>query len=182
MKKYTVPELINLLGMPALTVVLGAVLLFSPDTASALAGKLLGWACVLGALAFAFGGSGRRNVIGGICVGILGVWMLSNPLFLAKILGRVLGLFLLLRGLRECKLHLPRNGKFTLTAGLILPGIAALTGLVLILSPLATSRMLFSVIGIILICLGIAEGYDRLKGRKRLESTGDPDIIDVEKV
>lgn len=182
MKKYTIPELLNLLGMPALTVVLGAVLLLSPDTASALVGKILGWACILGALAFAFGGSGRRNVIGGVCAGILGVWMLGNPLFLAKILGRVLGVFLLLRGLRELKLHLPQGSQFTLTAGLILPGIVAVIGLVLILSPLATSRMLFSIIGIVLICMGLAEGYDRLKDRKRLESAGDPDIIDVEKL
>ena len=185
MKKYAIPELLNLLGMPALTVVLGAVLLFSPDTASALVGKILGWLCVLGALGFAFGsrsGDSRRGSAGGILLGVLGVWMLTNPLFPAKILGRVLGLFLLLRGIRELRLHLPQNGKFSLKAGLVLPAAAALMGLVLMLSPLATSRLLFSIVGIVLICFGLAEGYDRLQGRKRLEQSGNPDIIDVEKL
>lgn len=183
MKKYTIPELLNLLGMPVLTVVLGAILLFSPDTASALVGKILAWLCILGALAFAFGArsGGRRNALGGILLGILGVWMLMNPLVLARFMGRVLGLFLLLRGIREVRSHL-NGGNIVLTPGLLIPAAVALTGLVLVLVPLATTRLVFSVIGIIMICMGIAEGYDRLKGRRQLESGGDPNIIDVEKL
>ena len=51
MKKYTFPQLLSLLGMPILTVVVGLVLLLSPDTASALVGKILGWIAVLAGLA-----------------------------------------------------------------------------------------------------------------------------------
>ena len=50
MKKYTPVQLIRMLGAPAATVLLGLVLLFSPDTASALVGKLLGWCAILAAL------------------------------------------------------------------------------------------------------------------------------------
>ncbi len=180
MKKYTVSQLLSLLGMPVLTAVLGLILLVNPDSAVSLVGKLLGWVCVIGALAFAFGGSGRRNVVGGIVLGALGVWMLCNPLFLAKILSRVLGVFLLLRGIQDGRLHW--QGKLVLTPGLILAAAAALIGFVLVLMPLSTSRVFFRIIGIILICVGAAEGIDRLRGRKLLDGGEDPNIIDVEKL
>ena len=186
MKKYTIPQLISLLGMPALTVLLGLVLLFSPDTASALIGKILGWSSVLGALVFAFGarsGKDRRAVVGGILLGAVGVWMLMNPLFLASFMGRLLGIFLLLRGLGNLRMNRKtQGGKLLLTPGLVLSGAITLMGLVLILMPLATSRLVFSVVGIVLICVGAAEAIDRLKGRKALDEGDDPNIIDVEKL
>lgn len=186
MKKYTIPQLISLLGMPALTVLLGLVLLFGPDTASALIGKILGWSGVLGALAFAFGarsGQNRRAVVGGILLGALGVWMLMNPLFLASFMGRLLGIFLLLRGLGNLRMNRKtQGGKLLVTPGLVLAAAITLLGLVLILVPLATSRLVFSVVGIVLICVGIAEGIDRIRGRKLLDEGSDPNIIDVEKL
>ncbi len=186
MKKYTIPQLISLLGMPALTIVLGLVLLVSPDTASALIGEILGWSSVLGALAFAFGarsGKNRRAVVGGILLGVLGVWMLMNPLFLASIVGRVLGIYLLLRGLGNLRANRKnQGGTLRFTPGLVLAAAIALIGLVLILVPLATSRLVFSVIGIVMICVGIAEGVDRIRGRKELDEGDDPNIIDVEKL
>ena len=180
MKKYTVSQWLSLLGMPVLTAVLGLILLVNPDIAVSLVGKILGWVCVIGALAFAFGGSGRRNVAGGILLGALGVWMLCNPLFLAKILSRVLGVFLLLRGIQDGRAHW--SGQLRLTPGLVFAAATTLIGVVLILVPLATSRLVFSFIGIILICVGAAEGFDRMKGRKLLDGGEDPNIIDVEKL
>jgi uncharacterized membrane protein HdeD (DUF308 family) len=186
MKKYTVPQLITLLGMPALTVVLGLILLVNPDIASVLIGKVLGWACVLGALVFAFrsrSGNNRPAVAGSVILGALGVWMLTNPLFLAGIMGRVLGFYLLLRGLQDGRMDLKMNsGKVIISTSLILAAVMALIGLVLILVPLATSRMVFSIIGILMICVGIAECADRIRGRKLLDEGSDPNIIDVEKL
>ena len=49
-------KMLRLLAGPALTVFLGLVLLLSPDSASALVGKILGWVVVVLALAEAFGG------------------------------------------------------------------------------------------------------------------------------
>lgn len=182
MKKHDTFQLLNLLAMPVITAALGLILVLSPDTASALVGKILGWVCVLGALACAFGGSGRRNTAWAIGFGIAGVWMLANPLMLSRILGRVLGLFLLLRGIRELRLHLPAGKGAPLTPGLIMAAVIALVGLVLVCMPLATSRMIFRIIGVVMICIGAAEGIDRLKFRKQLDEGSDPNIIDVEKL
>ena len=56
------------------------------------------------------------------------------------------------------------------------------TCLLMTVLPLASSRMFFHVIGIILICLGVAQGADNLRGRKLLDEGDDPNIIDVEKL
>lgn len=189
MKKYTPAELLNMLAMPALTVILGLILLLSPDTASALVGRVLAWVTILAAVALGAGsvfgsvtGRSSRTVAAVVC-GAVGIWMLMNPLFLAGIIGRVLGLYLLLRGIQDGRTHfLLSGGKPALSPGLVLAAVTAVIGLVLILVPLATSRVLFSVIGIVMICVGIAEGIDRLKGRNLLEEGSDPNIIDVEKV
>lgn len=189
MKKHSPAQLFNMLAMPALTVILGLILLLNPDSASALVGKILAWVTILAAVALGagsiFGKSAHRNkrTIAAVICGAVGLWMLMKPLFLTKIIGRVLGLYLLLRGLQDGRSHFQLNsGKIVFAPGLVLAAVTALIGLVLILVPLATSRVLFSVIGIVMICVGAAEGIDRLKGPKLLDEGEDPNIIDVEKV
>lgn len=181
MKKYTISQLLSLLAAPLLTVVLGLVLLFSPDTASALFGKLLGWCCVLGALIFAFGSrktDGRRSIIGGILLGALGVWMLLNPLALAGAIGRILGLALFGWGVNTIR----RSSREKLTPGLLAAGAVVLLGVVLFLLPMTATRLALNIAGIVIIGIGVAEGFDRIRGHKALEEGNDPNIIDVEKL
>ena len=56
--------------------------------------------------------------------------------------------------------------------------IAAILGAVLFFLPLSASRLLFSVVGLVLIAVAIGEIYDRLKIRRLLDS-GDSNIIDA---
>ena len=189
MKKYTPVQLIRMLGAPVATVLLGLVLLFSPDTASALAGKLLAWCCILSALALGagvfFGAPGKRNnrMIWAVICFAAGVWLLRNPLTVAKFLGRVLGIALMIRGGQSAADNIRYKGKkLQLSSGLILGGVTLVIGALLVILPLASSRLFFNVIGIILICLGIAQGADNLRGRKLLDEGDDPNIIDVEKL
>jgi uncharacterized membrane protein HdeD (DUF308 family) len=147
MKKEDILAYVRLLAVPVLTVLLGLILLFSPDTASALVGKILGWVFVLtgagvGAGVF-LGEKTRQNnrIVWSVIFLVLGIWILREPLMLAKILG-----------------------------------------LVLVMLPLTTSRLVFTVVGVVLIGVGIAEGIDRIRGRKLLNEGGDPNIIDVEKL
>lgn len=189
MKKFSPAQLMNMLAMPVLTVILGLILLLSPDSAAALVGKVLAWVTILAAVALGAGSifgsaSARsRNTVAAVVCGAVGVWMLMNPLLLAGIIGRVLGLYLLLRGLQDGRAHFRlSSGKPVFTPGLALAAVTAVIGLVLILVPLATSRVLFSVIGIVMICVGVAEGIDRIRGRNLLDEGSDPNIIDVEKV
>ena len=74
-------KMLRLLAGPALTVFLGLVLLLSPDSASALVGKILGWVVVVLALAEAFGG-GKNSPVKAIVLGIIGVLIYWLEVFL----------------------------------------------------------------------------------------------------
>lgn len=189
MKKYTPAQLLRMLAGPGLTVLLGLVLLFSPDTASALVGKLIAWCCILAALALGagvfLGDSARRNnrvVWAAICF-FAGVYMLMHPLTIAKFLGRVLGLALALQSARSVAENIRyEGGKLVFSRSLVISAVMLVAGMALVVLPLASSRMFFNIIGIVLVCVGIAQGLDNLRGRKLLNEGSDPNIIDVEKV
>ena len=189
MRKYTPMQLLRLLAAPAATVILGLVLLFSPDTASALVGKLIGWCAILAAIGFGTGAflgvsAVRHNRIlwAVICL-FGGIWLLRNPLSVVEFLGRVLGITLMIRGGQCLADNIRcRSKKPELSRGLILGAVTAVIGAVLTVLPIAGSRIFFNVIGMILICLGAAQGADNLRGRKLLDEGDDPNIIDVEKL
>ena len=173
-------KMLRLLAGPALTVFLGLVLLLSPDSASALVGKILGWVAIFIALAEAFG-EGKQSPLKGIFFGIIGVLILRDPLYVAKFLGRVLGLALFMWGFGGI-VGARRVGKLSLTPGTVLSGAVVLLGLVLFLVPMTTSRLLMSGLGILIVIIGLKEGFDRLREKKQLEAPDDPNIIDVEKL
>lgn len=189
MKTESNLNLLRLLAVPVLTVLLGLILLFSPDTASALVGKLIAWGCLLtgGVLGIGIlrGGTahGKNRILwAAICL-VAGVWMLLNPLTIARFLGRVLGITLMIRGGKITADHMRYdNGKFIVSRGLISGAAMLIFGGVLVVLPMATSRMVFNLLGVVLICVGIAQGADKIRGRKQLEEGGDPNIIDVEKL
>lgn len=175
------------LGAPVVTTGLGIILVLRPDTASALIAQILGWVlaavgggCVAAALLGHPLNKVSRLLWGGVLT-MAGLWMLSNPLVLAKFIGRVLGIALLIQGGRDISLRYT-GGRPELTTGFILAAITALVGLILLMLPLTTSRVLFMLIGLVLTFLGIGEIYDRLKGRPGIDHGDDPNIIDVEKL
>ncbi len=177
------------LGVPVLTVALGVILVVSPDTASVLIARLLGWVLVLvggGIAAVALLGHPVNKTSRFLWAAILamaGLWMLGNPLVLAKFIGRVLGLALMLHGARDINLNLRySSGKMEFDRTNLLAIATVIIGAVLVVLPLTTSRLVFIVVGVILIFLGAGEIYDRLKGRPGIGSGNDPDIIDVEKL
>lgn len=172
-------KMLRLLAGPALTVVLGLILLLSPDSASALVGRILGWVAVLIALAEAFSGD-KKSPVKAVIFGVIGVLILRDPLYVARILGRILGLALFSWGVGGVVRN--RRGGKSITPGVALCGAVAVLGLVLFLVPMATSRIVLSGVGIVIICIGVKEGYDRLREKKRLEGPENPGVIDVEKL
>lgn len=189
MKKYSPAQLIKILALPALTVILGLILLLSPDSASALVGKVLAWAILLAAVALGAGAflgtpaSRNNRVIWAVICFAAGVWILMNPLTIAKFLGRVLGLALMIRGGQSVAANIRyQGGKPVISQELVVPAVIAVVGAVLVILPMATTRVVFNLVGIVLICVGIAGGIDRLRGHKLLDEGNDPNIIDVEKV
>lgn len=177
MKKRDILSLLYQLASPIALILLGVVLTFNPDSASVLIARLLGWGIFLVGIGFGVAALVSRDgtagkVIGAaICIGI-GGFLLRNPLVLAAGIGRLLGILLAIRGVRDIMTS-KRRGH-----GRILAIITAVAGVVLIVLPMTTSRLVFSLCGVVVLIIGIAMLLDRLKDRRCLDDGGDPNIID----
>ena len=147
MKKHDFWSLVRLLASPVALIVLGLVLLFRPDSASALVATILGWCLlaagiVLAVAAIAVRESTAVKVLGAVACLAMGIWLLKNPLMLAA-------------------------------------GIGRLVGIVLIILPMTTSRLVFSLCGLVVLVVGITMLIDRLRFRRLMGGDDDPNIIDA---
>lgn len=143
-------------------ILFGAVLLLNPDFGSAAVAAVLGWVLIGGGVAglligfLSWPGLGFGELVGSGILLASGIYLLNNPLMLAKLLGILLGLLLVSQGLGAVRdgLRLKRYGgtfRLSLTAGI---AMAAL-GVYLILSPMATSRFVWTVAGLVMVASGI---------------------------
>lgn len=176
MNKDKLFSYIRLFWAPAALMFLGVILLFNPDSASALISKLLGSVLVLVGIGFGIAAitADRGKVSKGITAVILvvaGGWLTRNPLALAAWFGRIVGIVLLLDGIQDMRTMRAMGKRFAL------PGLIALVGLVLILLPMTTTRLVFSVCGVVVLILGGIMLLDRLRS-KRLDS-GNDKIVDA---
>lgn len=176
MKKTDIGNLLNLFAMPVILIGLGVILLLNPDSAAIVIAKILGWileaAGVLYGIYAFLGTAGRKTgrIFSAVACLLLGSLLLANPLILAANIGRVLGIMLAVEG---GQILLKGNG----SKGL---GILTLVGaVVLITAPMTASRLVFTLCGLILICIGGAQLLERLR-TKELHKGGDKsDIIDA---
>ena len=179
MKNNKLFDLISMLLGPVLLMVLGIILIVDPDSASALVAKVIAWALILTGTGLALKNlvSERRKgqIVAAAISLVVGLWMLANPLILARSLGRILGLVIFLQAadFREWKNGIKVSGVSLVTA---------ILGLILVLVPMTASRILFVIIGIVCLVIGVTEIVNRLHIRKKLDRDDGPDIIDVEKV
>lgn len=178
MKKENIRPVLDLLLTPALLIALGLILLLNPDSASVLIAKVLGW--VLIAVGIGFGISALltgHNQIGkgitAVAFVLLGGWLAKNPLFLAAWIGRIVGALLVIDALQDIAQAKRRGDRY------LLPLIVAAVGVILVVLPMTTSRLVFSLAGLVVLTVGVAMLLDRLKNRRRLDSAKDPDIIDA---
>lgn len=178
MKKQDIISIICQLASPVLLILLGLVLLLHPDSASVMISRLLGWILTLAGIGIGiFTIFNRCNAVGkGIlavgCV-CIGGWLLANPLLLAAGIGRILGILITIRGIRDLFLSRQRGH------GGILSIVTTAVGIVLTVLPLTTSRLVFRVCGVVILLIGIAMLIDRLRDRRYLEDGGDHKIIDA---
>jgi hypothetical protein len=175
---YSVTGFKTFLLIPVLIIVLGLVLVFCPDSASALIAKLLGW--ILGLIAIGFGisalssAAGRTGkVIAAILCAVIGGFLGNNPLILAAWFARIIGIVLVLDGLQDVGANRRQGRRF------VLPLIVTVVGALLILLPMSVSRLIFSGLGVVVLILGISMLLDRIRGRNRLNPQDDPNIIDA---
>lgn len=178
MKKEKMLYLMERLSLPVLLCVVGLVLLFSPDTASALVGRVAGIGLlVMGAVYLVEGLTTRVDVPRRLLIALVclagGGWLTTEPLALAAWIGRLVGLFFLLRGLGSLVEAKKLGQKLTW------PLVITLTGVLLLLSPMITSRLVLKTFGLLLSIVGGVLIATRLNQQKRLEGGQDPNIIDV---
>lgn len=171
--KRNMTDLITTFATPTLMIILSLVLMFSPDSAAALVGRVLGWGLTVCGIAVAAATFlDRRFTAGRLLAGLVllagGTWLLRNPLVLAAGLGRFVGLVLLVRGGRDFV-------NSAIVGGRALSLVTAVLGLVLILLPMTTSRIVFTLLGVLILITAVSELLQRLKSRRG----GKPDIIDA---
>lgn len=177
MKKNDIFSLVYQLASPIALILLGLILLFRPDTASVLISRLVGWGFFavgigLGIGALAHRGADVGKIIGAVACLAAGSFLAANPLWLARGIGRVLGIFLMLRGARDFFQSRRNQGK-------VLSLICAVLGMVLLILPMTISRWVFSLCGLVMVIVGVVMVLERLKERKLLGEGDDPNIIDA---
>ena len=177
MKKPDILSLVYQLASPLALVLLGLILLFSPDTAAVLISRLMGWGFFAVGIGFGIaalvsrGGDVGKIIGAAACIGV-GGFLTANPLWLARWIGRVLGIFLMIRGGRDFFLSRRNEGKLLSLA-------CAVLGLILTVLPMTVSRWVFSLCGLVMSVIGVVMVLERLKERKYLEGGDDPNIIDA---
>lgn len=178
MKKQDLLSLLNLVLVPCLLILLGLVLVVNPDAASALLAGVVGYILIAGAI---IGGIAAivstRGKIGkglfAVALAVIGGWLVRNPLILAAWIGRFVGVLILINSLPDLS-YAHKQGR-----SILFHGISALTGIVLILLPMTTSRLVFSLCGVAVLIIGALMLFDRIRGRRWLTAGEDPNIIDA---
>lgn len=178
MNKTEVQTLIKLLITPVILMILGLVLIFCPDSAAALLVRILGWILVVvsigfGVAALAVPGYLVSKVLGAVLFALAGIWMIANPLALAAWVGRLAGILLMIQGIQDLLYLRCRIGS------VLLPVLTTVLGVVLVLLPMTTSRLVFVCIGIAILVTGLLMTLERVRGWKQFREPEDPNIIDA---
>ena len=152
----------------------GLVLLFNPEGATVLVTKFIGWAlviiCALKLIKLAVGDRlhwGREAFYSGACL-CVGVILLAKPMLIANLIGRTIGIILMVWGLSALK-----DGCSKLIAIL-----TAAAGLVLVCIPASLTNTLLSLCGIIMIATAVVNIIAVVRLQKNLPGS-DPNIIDA---
>lgn len=177
-QKKLLRQMVELYSTPVLLLLLGLVLMLNPDSASAMISKIIGWVILLAGVAFGVSAAITKRslpvrVISCFaCVG-LGTMLLNRPLMLAVSLGRIAGVFLLLRGLQDVRENMAWHQSSLSSI------VTMVLGVVLIVLPMTTSRVVMVVLGLMVFVWGIAVLRERLGLHKRLTPPDESKIIDA---
>ncbi len=169
-------------------IVFGLVLLIYPDFGSRTVATIIAWllmvagtvGLLIGVLSWPMFGFGA--LAGSALSLVIGIYILRNPLALASLLGILLGALLTVQGLGALgdTLRLRRNGQFWVL-GCVMSGLTLIMGLLLIFSPMTTSRIVMTLVGIIMIVCGVGNLYTHSKATPYIHSSnGKGRIIDAD--
>ncbi len=166
----------------------GLVLVFFPDFGSRTVASVVAWlmmivgtaGLLIGVLSWPLFGIG--TLAGSGITLMIGFYILRNPLALASILGVLLGVLLTVQGLGALgdALRLRRNGQIWVF-GMVWAGLTLAMGIILIFSPMTTSRIVMTIVGLIMIVCGGGNLYTHFKAKSHIEPRkGGGRIIDAD--
>ena len=165
---------IRTVGIHVLTAAAGLVLALNPDGATAMVTRLLGWVLVAyGAAKLIVPVTNHRTlssgewIWNGLCI-LAGLVLLSRPLILADLIGRVLGVMILAEGLRHLRDGVDLKDVLTILGGVIL-----------LFLPRTLTNTVLVIFGVVLMVIGTTNIILRVKQMKYLEEGDDPNIIDA---
>ena len=165
---------VNLLGVPVLTAVTGLILLVNPAGATVLLTRAMGWVLVIGGalrlirLAATEGLRwGMDAFLTGAALG-LGVILLAKPMLLGAFIGRFIGLLLVIEGIRNLRDGVDLRDILSIAAGVVLWFM-----------PQTLTNAVMSVVGLVLLVLGVVNILGRLRRDKYLKQGSAPQIIDA---
>lgn len=164
---------------PALTCILGLVLIFRPGslttTLSAAIGLVIALAGAWKLVRFFFPADGRRRdfwpLAAAIVLLILGYSIFRNPVSLEKQVVRIIGILLVMQAVRGYVDPMAAHDQVTST-------LLVIAGAVLMLMPLAVSRLVVVLCGAVVLAIGIGNMLDVARGGPRSHG-GSDDIIDA---
>ena len=153
----------------------GLVLTFNPEGATVLVTKFVGWAlviiCAARLIKLAVGDRlhwGRDAFYSGACM-CVGVILLAKPMIIANLIGRTIGIILMVWGLTAI-----RDGHSKLIAI-----ITAAAGLVLVCIPASLTNAVLTICGLIMTAIAVVNILANVRARKRIADREDPNIIDA---
>lgn len=174
-----VMKMLRLFFLPALLIGLGVVLVINPDSAIVLVTKIIAWVLI------GFGAVGVLRILVDKTYGQIGQWIvpviclavggyfLTNPLMLAHIISRIIGLVMIIGGIGDLRESHYRAGK-----GLAIVMIVA--GAVFLLMPQTLTHTILGLCGLVMAAIGIVELLEKLREAKQLEAGEKPTIIDAD--
>lgn len=187
MNRKNLRDYMELLGAPLLLAVLGLIMAISPDFASGLVGKLIGWlaiaagALMLLTMLISSGPVGTGGAIRAVLLALLGLTIVRHPQLIAKFLGLILAFVLSGAGLKQMRFaRAKREAGFGSAAELLFSLLILAAGVVLFFVPLTASRVIFRVCGLVLLAVGTLRVLLRLRSTRFIEQGSDKRIIDAD--
>lgn len=183
MNKFDWRGLLRNEGGSVLMIVFGVLLAMKPDLASTAVSALIGWVLILMGVALLLvgflGRTGMGTVASGAVLLLVGNWFHRNPLMIASVLGFLLGIVVLKQGAQAARDvgRIKSGGGFWIP-GAVLAAVEILVGIRLILSPLSISRLVLSIIGVLMAACGACNLVAYNKGIRYIRAHDD--IIDAE--
>lgn len=152
----------------------GLLLAFFPETAVELVNKAAGWILVVTGIyniakALSQKGQGVSFWIRTVVYVFLGSFLLIHPMRISALLGRIVGVLLMIQGVKDLRGVASR-----------MLGVATLLGgVILFLIPNTLTNALLILLGVVLIVVGGIHLVEKLFRTRRLGRGGDADIIDA---